>query len=205
MRFLVLLLLLVAAQAQAQRVLPKSLKWTNAYGFYLSPFVSTAYQSPVSPLMEEGEPMLGYGLGLKSEYAVSPLQRAEFGGGFLKRTFRYVKPATSNRLGLIDTISTNFLMLYARYKLMVNGPVSSFYLAPGLSFDTELNHPIINSNTSGMGITVALGYEYRLPKGIVLFAEIDARATSLWHFKNEDFPWRHNTLGINFGLLYTVL
>lgn len=198
---LLLLCIFFTVQAQAQRIMPQSLRWENTIGFYGNALINTVYRTDAPPDRAVITPRLGYSIGVKIEHMLNYSRRIEGSVCYTKRDYHYsIAEIPGTSVGESATIKTNYLSIAAKYKLLYNTANSSIYLSPGATLDIELNHPVINRNSSGLGLMANVGYELRFSKVAFFFVETEARLPSLLQFKSEDFPWKYANIGLNVGV-----
>lgn len=193
------LLLGIHFNIYSQRIIPNNYKWTSTLGGYISGNYGTSHQFNVSELSGGTSGLLGYGVGFKYEYQTYYTRRYEFGASYQLRSYLHSEADFKGFPPVETKIDTHFLNFYARYKLLQHTRYFSLYLAPGLTFDLELNHPLINRNSSGIGALIAGGYETRIGKKWLFFMEGEAKLQALLHFKNEENPYRHIGVQVNVG------
>ncbi len=188
----------------AQRIIPQSLRWNNAVGFYSTALASTAYRLEAPNDGAETQPRIGYGGAIKLESALNTTRRIEAGAGVFWRSYQYTNVGNTKLFAEDRTINTTFLHFYLKHKWMMVTRYNGYYFAPGITLDVEMNHPIVHSDASGIGAAASFGFERRLKGGFIFFSEVDLRLPSLWHFKTEEYPWRHSHAGLNIGFMYII-
>jgi hypothetical protein len=180
------------------------MRWDQAWGISFSGNYSTAVQRPALPFGGDASPNFGSGMGFHFEYQFNIYHRLESGINVQYRSYDF-KP--TDQLGISYPeykVPFWYFDVHCKYKMIMHAFRSRVYMAPGVCLSIEQNHPILNRNSSGIGILLTAGYEHSVSKKSYLFAEIEGRNMSVIRFKYEPNPWQILGLQARVGFTFVL-